>query len=187
LTGWLSTTPLVRYRPHEKPAKLFGLPAVVDLIVQGHPQSRIARMLGVPQSGLAGWLCNQRGPQAALYSEALRVSAEAMIDTARGILEACEPTTAGVMKARAVADLWIRQAGIRNRAYRDRVDAATLLVEDAGDVRPSMVPTFRIEIAQADQGRLIEHDDGAEAARNNRSRLPMERQAEEPCGAPVLS
>src|ERR1700690_3843705 len=76
--------------------ELFGLPGVVDLIVEGHPQSRIARTLGVSQSSLAGWLCNQRGAGAALYSEGLRASAESLIDEARAVLEACEPTPAGV-------------------------------------------------------------------------------------------
>ena len=133
-----------------------GLAGVCDLIVAGHAQNRIAAMLGVSQPSLAGWLCNQRGEGAALYSEALRASAEAMLDEAKAVLEAAELTTPGVMKARAVADLLIRKAGIRNKAYRDRVDATTLLV-DAGNAGPARVPSFRIVIAKVDQGRLIQH------------------------------
>ena len=80
-----------------------------------------------------------------------------MIDEARAVLDAAEPSTPGVMKARAVADLLIRKAGIRNKAYRDRVDSTTLLV-DSGDTRPAQVPTFRIVIAQADQGRTFDNE-----------------------------
>ncbi|MGA7180453.1 MAG: hypothetical protein WBX11_12805 [Thiobacillaceae bacterium] len=134
--------------------ELIGLPAVIELIVAGHAQITIAATLGVSQASLAAWLCNQRGPGAAIYSEALRASAEAMLDQAHAVLEAAEPTTPGVMKARAVADLLIRKAGIRNRAYRDRIDSTTLLVDGAGDTLPAQVPTFRIVIAsQPDPGR----------------------------------
>lgn len=141
--------------------EVVGLSAVVDLIVEGHSQKRIATMLGVSQSSLAGFLCNLRGADAAIYSEALRASAEAMIDQAQAGIEAAEPTTPGVMKAKAIADLLIRKAGIRNRAYRDRIDAGVALV-DMGDAGPALVPTFRIVIADQRQetGRTFEADDG---------------------------
>jgi hypothetical protein len=137
----------------------FGLPAVVDLIVEGHSQKRIATTLGVSQSSLAGYLCNLRGADAALYSEALRASAEAMIDEAQRVIEAAECTTPGVMKARAVADLLIRKAGVRNRAFRDRIDAGVALV-DTGSDQPAPVPVFQIVIhpQREDTGRTIEHD-----------------------------
>lgn len=136
----------------------FGLPAVADLIVEGHSQARIATMLGVSQSSLAGWLCNQRLGCADLYSEALRASAEALVDEARAVLEAAESTTPGVMKARAICDVLIRKAGIRNKAYRDRVDAATLLV-DTASTQPAELPRFYITIApQLTHGRTLDHN-----------------------------
>lgn len=138
--------------------ELVGLPAVCDFVLAGHAQTRIAAMLGVSQSSLAGWLCNLRGEGAALYSEALRASAEALIDEARHVIEAAAPTTPSVMQARCIADLLIKKAGIRNRAYRERIDSGVALV-DMGSLPPSPV-IFRIVIApqREDLGRLIEHD-----------------------------
>lgn len=138
--------------------ELVGLPAVCDLVLAGHAQTRIAAMLGVSQSSLAGWLCNLRGEGAALYSEALRASAEALIDEARHVIEGAERTTPGVMQARCIADLLIKKAGIRNRAYRDRIDSGVALV-DMGS-QPTAMPTFTIVIApqRQDLGRVIEHD-----------------------------
>jgi predicted transcriptional regulator len=133
-------------RQAQEVLEMIGLPAVADLIVAGHSQAAIANTLGVSQSSLAGWLCNQRGPGASLYSEALRASAESMLDQAYVVLEQAELSTPGVMKARCIADLLIRKAGIRNKAYRDRVDGATVLV-DAGGTGPAQPPTFYLTIA----------------------------------------
>ena len=139
--------------------EVVGLPAVVDLIVEGHPQKRIAAMLGVSQSSLAGFLCNLRGADAALYSEALRASAEAMLDQAERMIMAAPETTAGVMKAKALADLLIRKAGIRNKAFRDRIDQGVALV-DMGSGQPAPIPCFQIVIhpQREDRGRLIDHE-----------------------------
>lgn len=138
--------------------ELIGLPAVCDLVQAGHAQTAIAAMLGVSQSSLAGWLCNLRGEGASLYSDALRASAEALLDEARRVIEAAESTTPGVMKARCIADLLIKKAGIRNRAYRDRIDSGVALV-DMGSLPPSPV-IFRIVIApqRGDLGRTLDHN-----------------------------
>lgn len=137
----------------------FGLPAVCDLVMAGHAQTRIAAMLGVSQPSLAGWLGNQRGVGAALYSDALRASAESLLDEARAVIEAAAPTTPAVMQARAVADLLIKKAGIRNRAYRDRIDSGVALV-DMGSDQPAQALTFVLVIhpQREDLGRLIEHE-----------------------------
>lgn len=138
--------------------ELVGLAAVCDLVQAGHAQTRIAAMLGVSQSSLAGWLGNLRGEGASLYSDALRASAEALLDEARRVIEAAESTTPGVMKARAVADILIRKSGIRNKAYRDRIDSGVALV-DMGSLPPLPV-VFRIVIApqREDMGRTIDHN-----------------------------
>lgn len=139
--------------------ELVGLPAVLEMVLAGHAQTAIAARLGISQASLGGWLANLRGPDAALYSEALRASAEAMIDQAQTVIEAAEPTTPAVMKARAVADLLIRKAGIRNRAYRERIDSGVALV-DMGDAGPAPVPSFCLVIhgAREDTGRTFEHE-----------------------------
>lgn len=137
--------------------ELIGLPAVLELVLAGHAQTAIAAKVGISQASLGGWLANLRGTDAALYSEALRASAEAMIDEAQAVIEAAEPTTAAVMKARAVADILIRKAGIRNRAFRDRVDAGVALVDTGSP--PAQVPTFFLVVhPEGSRGRLIEHE-----------------------------
>lgn len=139
--------------------EMIGLPVVLEMVLAGHTQTVIATKLGISQASLAGWLANLRGADAALYSEALRASAEAMLDQALAIVEAAEPTTPGVMKARAVAELLIRKAGIRNRAYRDRIDSGVALVDSAG-AEPAQAPCFHIVIhgAREDTGRTFEHE-----------------------------
>ena len=138
--------------------ELVGIPAVLEMVMAGLAQTAIAAKLGISQASLGGHLANLRGADAATYSEALRASAEALLDEARRVIEAAESTTPSVMKARCIADLLIKKAGIRNRAYRDRIDSGVALV-DMGSLPPSPV-VFRIVIApqREDLGRLIEHE-----------------------------
>lgn len=136
--------------------ELVGLPTVLEMVLAGHAQTAIAAKLGISQASLGGWLANLRGADAALYSEALRASAEAMIDQAQTVIEAAEPTTPSVMKARAVADLLVKKAGIRNRAYRERIDSGVALV-DMGE--PAQAPTFLLVIhPEGSRGRTFEHE-----------------------------
>lgn len=138
--------------------ELVGLSAVLEMVLAGLAQTAIAAKLGISQASLGGHLANLRGADAALYSDALRASAEALIDEARHVIEAAAPTTPSVMQARCIADLLIKKAGIRNRAYRDRLDAGAALV-DLGSL-PTAMPIFTIVIApqREDLGRLIEHE-----------------------------
>lgn len=135
--------------------ELVGLSAVLEMVLAGHAQTAIAAKLGISQASLGGWLANLRGADAALYSEALRASAEAMLDQAQAVIEAAEPTTPSVMKARAVADLLVKKAGIRNRAYRERIDSGVALVDME---EPAQAPTFVLIVHPQGQGRTFEHE-----------------------------
>jgi hypothetical protein len=153
--------PLPVGRAAQDKLEIFGLEAVCERIMAGDSQAVIARVLGVSRSSLAGWLANLRGEEAALYAESMRVSAENLLDDACAILEAAEPTTASVMKARNIADLLVKKAGFRNKAFRERVESGVTLVPvDTGQAQPPQVPVFQIVIfpQREDLGRTIDHD-----------------------------
>lgn len=167
-----SDNPMIASHAHARPLlpvgkqaaqalELVGLPAVLEMVLAGHAQTAIAGRLGVSQASLGGWLANLRGADAAAYSEALRASAEQLLDQAQRIIEAAPETTPGVMKARALADLLRAKAGVRNRAFRDRIDAGVALIPtDSPGLTPA--PSFVIVIhpQREDRGRLIDHDSG---------------------------
>jgi transposase len=98
-----------------------GVAEVCEMIVEGSTQRDIARTFGVPEGTVAMWLANLDGQNMVLYAEALRISAESLWLKAYEIIEAAPETTAGVMKAKALADVLMRKAGIRAKAYNDRL------------------------------------------------------------------
>jgi transposase len=98
-----------------------GVEDVCAMIVEGHTQKDIGKTFGVPEGTVAMWLANLDGQDKVMYAEALRVSAESLWLKAYELIEAAPETTAGVMKAKALADVLMRKAGIRAKAYNDRL------------------------------------------------------------------
>lgn len=156
---------------------LVGLPAVCELILAGRSQSDIARLLGIPIQAVCAWSCNLQGEEQALYTAALRASAEASLDQALQVAVDVDPTTPGsVQRAKLIIDTLMRRAGIRNRAYRERASLQEQIQEAAldagGSEGPPGAPTvsFTITIApQRDAGQptdggrqplTIEHEPG---------------------------
>lgn len=152
---------------------LVGLPAVCELILAGHSQASISRLLGIPTHAVAAWSCNLQGEEQALYTAALRASAEASLDEALQVAIDVDPTLPGsAQRAKLIIDTLMRRAGIRNRAYRERTTLAETLAEaqheaTGGNGGQPGAPTvsFTITIApQRDpeqrQGLTIEHDPG---------------------------
>ena len=156
-------------RANETALDLVGLPAVCELILAGHSQASISRLLGIPPQAVAAWSCNLQGEEQALYSAALRASAEASLDEALQVAIDVDPELPGsAQRAKLIIDTLMRRAGIRNRAYRERTTLAETLAEaqhEATGAQPG-APTvsFTITIApQRDDGRqplTIEHDPG---------------------------
>jgi hypothetical protein len=139
----------------------FGVQGLCELVTQGHSHRAIGARLGVSASAVSCWLTNLRGPHAALYAESLRASAEAMLDEAEAVVRQSGPSTADVQRARCLADLLLRKAAIRNRAY-DLRSAATVELVDAGSDQPPQVPQFVILIHPQHEasGRTFDHDSG---------------------------
>jgi len=82
-----------------------------------------------------------------MYSEALRVSAESLWLKAYELIEAAPETTAGVMKAKALADVLMRKAGIRAKAYNDRLPHQQIVeLPQLPDKGSGSVPSFVLVI-----------------------------------------
>ena len=92
-----------------------GLPAVCELVLAGHSQSDIARLLGIPLQAVAAWSCNLQGEEQALYTAALRASAEASLDQALQVAIDVDPTLPGsAQRAKLIIDTLMRRAGMKS-------------------------------------------------------------------------
>lgn len=132
-----------------------GLPHVLDLVVAGETNRAIAARLGVDRGDLARWLSVEGGEQ---YREALRRSAEGLMDMAEEELRACDALSmASVQKTKMVCEHYYRLAGIRDARYRQNAPAVTITAENTGPAEP---PRFEIVIypQREDLGRLIDHE-----------------------------
>lgn len=157
---------------------LVGLRAVCELILAGHSQAGIGRLLGIPPQAVAAWSCNLQGEEQAIYTASLRASAEALLDEAQQVAVDVDPSQPGSsQRAKLIIDTLLRKSGIRNRQYRERTSLAETIAEaqheaTGGSHGQPGAPTvsFTITIAPqrdtappTDGGRqpiTIEHDPG---------------------------
>jgi hypothetical protein len=124
-----------------------GVEEVCGMIVEGSTQKDIGRTFGVPEGTVAMWLANLEGRDKVMYAEALRVSAESLWLKAYELIEEAPETTAGVMKAKALADVLMRKAGIRAKAYNDRLPHQQIVeLPQLPDKGSGSVPSFVLVI-----------------------------------------
>lgn len=131
-----------------------GLPFVCGLIGDGMTHKAIAARLGIARSDLSGWLVNENSP---LYWGAMESSSESLLDEAQNVLEAADGTVmASVQRAKAISDLYIRRAGIRNWRYATRpVEVAIAPVAQAAP------PSFRVVVVNGPSyGRTLDQESG---------------------------
>lgn len=102
-----------------------GMELVAALILNGNTHAAIAAHLGIARSDLSAWVANQNSD---LYRAAMSASSESLLDEAQIVLASAGKSMPEVQIAKAIADLFIRRAGIRNAAYRDK---APLVLIDA--------------------------------------------------------
>lgn len=131
-----------------------GMPAVAERILNGETHKEIAASLDVPRSHLSGWLVNQTDP---LYREAMRESAESLLDQAQIVLEGAGRTMPEVAIARELAALYLFRASVRNHHYSTK--GASINIETSA---PSAPPSFTICILPSPnrEERVIEGANG---------------------------
>lgn len=131
-----------------------GLPHVLGRIVGGETNRAIADALGVDRGDFSAWLSAEGGEA---YQEALRRSAEGLMDMAEKELRACDASSmANVQKTKMICEHYYRLAGIRNHRYRPNAPAVTIEAAAA----PAEVPQFTIVIhpQREDWGRTFDHE-----------------------------
>lgn len=130
-----------------------GLTHVLDRIVGGETNRAIADSLGLDRGDFSAWLSAEGGE---LYREALRRSAEGLMDRGEDELRACDPSQgmATVQKAKLICEHYYRLAGIRNAAYRLNAPAVTI----EATASPAAVPQFVLVVHGQDTGRTFDHE-----------------------------
>lgn len=118
-----------------------GMEYVTALILNGNTHAAIAAHLGIARSDLSAWVANQNSD---LYRAAMAASSETLLDEAQIVLASAGKSMPEVQIAKAIADLYIRRAGIRNAAYRDK---APLVPIDAPKLPPQK---FEFKIVAAE-------------------------------------
>lgn len=118
-----------------------GMELVATLIMNGNTHAAIAAHLGIARSDLSAWIANQNSD---LYRAAMAASSESLLDEAQIVLASAGKTMPEVQIAKAIADLYVRRAGIRNAAYRDKAPL------DPIDVPNPSPPKFEIKLVLAE-------------------------------------
>ncbi|MBI1284999.1 MAG: hypothetical protein GC183_11750 [Thiobacillus sp.] len=139
-----------------------GLSAVIEQIIGGATHSQIADSLGIGRSSLSAYLCNLRGEEAAVYTEAMRASAEALFQEAIDTLKAAPSTSADVQRARCIADILLRKAGVRDARWRERISestAVTLMTPVESKPPPRFYVTVCPQPQRQEYGHTYNHDE----------------------------
>ena len=128
-----------------------GMEYVAELILNGNTHAEISTQLGIARSDLSAWIANQ---DSELYRAAMAASAEPLLDKAQAVLSGAGKTMPEVQIAKAIADLYLRRAAIRNSAYRDK---APLVRIDTSQAKPDLNFTIRV-LQPLEQGKTYEHE-----------------------------
>lgn len=124
----------------EKIEKAGGMELVAAAILDGKTHSVIADSLGVCRSDLSAWVVNQDSD---LYREALRHSADVLYDKALETMQAAgTDSMAEVQKAKEIAGIHMRLAGVRNHHFSNLKGTSISLAPAA----PAAPPSFRINV-----------------------------------------
>jgi hypothetical protein len=104
----------------EKVSEAGGDAAIFAWIARGDSVDTIMRTFGLRREAFYPWV-NASPERKAAYAQAQRISADALADEAKQILDECPAeTTAQVSKARAQSDIRMRLASVRSPDYRER-------------------------------------------------------------------
>jgi len=122
---------------------LGGVEHLASLVLAGQSLTEIAAEIGVCRSDLSGFLVNTNDP---MYAAAMTASAESLYDRAEAALRKADPTSmASVQQAKALAEVYVRRAGVRNHRYSSK----GMAVEVSPAATAAAMPSFTIKIVSS--------------------------------------